>query len=378
MQTAIYQYANEQWQPSSGLSLPADQAQFVLCFAAKKICAETNLYQNIKEKFPKAEVAICSTAGEICNDMVTDNSIVATAFYFDKAEVKTAGISIYDFNNSHEAAIALVDKLPKEKLAYILILSDGSLVNGSELVKGLNDAVSGAVSISGGLAGDGADFSSTLIGLNEQPTQGNIIAIGWYGNITVTHGSQGGWETFGPERTITKAKDNVLFELDAKNALDLYKKYLGNDAEHLPGSALLFPLSIILPGSQQSVTRTILSIDADNNSMTFAGDVPEGSRVRFMKANFDKLITAASSAAQETTSKEPALPGFSLLISCVGRKLILGPRIEEEVEAVKEILGESSSMAGFYSYGEISPFYNGSKCHLHNQTMTITSFYEFS
>jgi hypothetical protein len=110
--------------------------------------------------------------------------------------------------------------------------------------------------------------------------------------------------------------------------------------------------------------------------MTFAGDVPVGSKVRLMKANFDNLTDAASRAASNTISGHNVKPDFSLLVSCVGRKLVLGPRIEEEVEAVCETIGKNIPVAGFYSYGEISPFNEGGSCQLHNQTMTITSFYE--
>lgn len=182
---------------------------------------------------------------------------------------------------------------------------------------------------------------------------------------------------FGPEKTVTGSKGNQLYGVNGESALDIYKKYLGPYAEELPGSALLFPLSVTLSPEREPVVRTILSIDNESKSMVFAGDVPEGSKVRFMKANFDKLIDAASMAAQQTISAAQNLnPTFALLVSCVGRKLILESRVEEEVEAVQEVLGSRTLMSGFYSYGEISPFLQNTACELHNQTMTITTFYE--
>jgi hypothetical protein len=378
MKTAIFKLSGEEWSvhPQSE-SYDFEKAQLVLCFASKEILASNGVYEKIKKKFPSSQISLCSTAGEIFYDSVEDNSLIASALFFDKTNIQTAVVNINDFNNSYNAATALIKKLPPEDLSYILVLSDGSLVNGSDLVKGLNDAAENKTLITGGLAGDGPNFASTLVGLNSQPSQGTIVAIGFYGNkIIVTHGSQGGWDTFGPERIVTRSSENILFEIDHKNALDTYEKYLGPDADQLPGSALLFPLSVIIPGSNQPVTRTILSIDREKNSMTFAGDIPEGSKVRFMKANFDKLSAAASNAAQNTLTKDKTKPSFSLLVSCVGRKLILGPRIDEEVEAVKETLGNQTVISGFYSYGEISPFNEGGDCQLHNQTMTITSFYE--
>jgi hypothetical protein len=376
MTTAIFQLDNNEWktqQPAQGM----EQADLVMCFAAKKVLATAGIYKSISNRFKAAQITMCSTAGEIYNEVVQDNSLVAVAIKFSGTSIKTATVNSKDYAGSYDAGVALVKKLPEKELTSILVFSDGSLVNGSELVKGLNDAAKNDILITGGLAGDGTDFSSTLVGLNEQPAEGNIVAIGFYGDkISVTHGSQGGWDMFGPEREVTKSSGNRLDEIDGKNALDLYKKYLGPDADQLPGSALLFPLSVTIPGSPQPVVRTILSIDNDTQSMTFAGDIPQGSKVRFMKANFDKLTAAAAKAAQQTMLGKKLQPGFALLVSCVGRKIILGQRIDEEVEAVIESLGDRTPVAGFYSYGEISPFNDGGNCRLHNQTMTITSFYE--
>ncbi|MEQ1796820.1 MAG: FIST N-terminal domain-containing protein [Lacibacter sp.] len=378
MKTALLQLTEDRWITDSSVDLTeTEKAQLVICFGSSQKLTDSDIYKKVSEKFPHAEVAMCSTAGEIFHNKVQDDSFIAVALRFDDTSIHTASVNIADFSNSFDAAVALVHKLSKEELTGILIFSDGSMVNGSELVKGLNSAADKNVLITGGLAGDGANFKSTLVGLNKQPAVGNIIAIGFYGDkIVMTHGSQGGWDSFGPEREVTKSEGNVLFEIDGKHALDLYKKYLGSDVDNLPGSALLFPLAVTLPGSSQAVSRTILSIDDDHSSMTFAGDIPEGAKVRFMKANFDKLTSAASTAAQNTIRPENGHSVFALLVSCVGRKLILSSRIDEEVEAVQETLGMNTLIAGFYSYGEISPFNDGGSCQLHNQTMTITSFYE--
>jgi hypothetical protein len=378
MQASVSLYTAGKWeQHSVKQSFINEKAQLALCFGSKEFLERENVFEKISARYPAAEIVISSTAGEIYQAEVHDNSLVVAALYFDKTTIKTAAVNIKNFNNSYDAATELASKLPKEKLVHLLVFSDGNLVNGSELVKGLATRAAEKVMATGGLAGDGPNFTSTLVGLNEKPTEGNIVAVGFYGDsITITHGSQGGWDVFGMEKRITKSKSNVLFELENQNALDLYKKYLGAEAEKLPGSALLFPLSVIIPGATKPVVRTILSINETEKSMTFAGDVPEGSKVRFMKADFNKLTQAASSAANNTLQNAAAKPVFSLLISCVGRKLILGDKTVEEVKAVNNSYNGDTVMAGFYSYGEISPFNESNDCQLHNQTMTITSFYE--
>lgn len=350
----------------------------VLCFGSKQLLKDKNIITDISSAFPKANIAYCSTAGEIYDTQVNDNTISIVAIQFDSTQIKSQSIDIDDFTNSFEAGKKLVSGFDPHGLRYIFVLSDGSKVNGSELVKGMNDIIGAKIPITGGLAGDGPYFDNTLIGLNEQPTSGKIIALAFYGDkLKISHSSMGGWEPFGLERIVTKSLSNELFEIDGKNALALYKNYLGKYIEDLPGSALFFPLSVKLNDSENSLVRTILSINTKDQSMLFAGDIPEGSKVRFMKANFDRLIDAASQAANiSLTDFNKINPELAILVSCVGRKLILTDRIDEEVEAVKDVLGSNTIISGFYSYGEISPLLKGTSCELHNQTMTITCLSE--
>ncbi len=355
-------------------------ASLIMGFGDKDILARDNIYQQLRNKYTNADIVLCSTAGEIYGDTVLDNTVTVSALAFDKTHIQSVVVNIDDYANSFEAGNSLVKMLPEEKLAYLLIISDGAKVNGSELVRGVNAVVQNKVPVTGGLAGDAARFNSTLVGLNSEPVAGEIVAVGFYGeHLQVSHGSVGGWDMFGPERLITKSDANKLYEIDDKDAIELYKIYLGKYANGLPGSALLFPLSVTLPGSSEPLVRTILSIDYTNNAMVFAGDVPEGSKVRFMKANFDKLVDAASLASNQAfTMNSGVAPRLALLISCVGRKLILENRVEEEVLAVNETFNEATLLTGFYSYGEISPFYESTSCQLHNQTMTITTFNEIN
>ena len=360
-------------------TITSDKVSLVLGFGEKNLLINDNLYSQLKDRYPNAQIVICSTSGEIYDEQVYDNTVVVTAIEFEKTPLKTASVNIADYQNSSDAGAALMSMLLADDLAYAMIISDGTSVNGSELVKGIESVNVNRVPVTGGLAGDAANFDYTLVGLNEAPQRGKVIAVGFYGsNIQIGHGSMGGWDIFGLERTVTKSISNKLFEIDHKNALELYKLYLGSYIEQLPGSALLFPLSVKIKDSDEPIVRTIISIDNEEQSMTFAGDVPEGSNVRFMKANFDKLIDAANQAAAKTFfNKMPKTPTLALLISCVGRKVILENRTYEEVEAIQDVFGKETLHAGFYSYGEISPLAENSKCQLLNQTMTITTFNEF-
>ncbi|KAK6022862.1 PAS domain S-box protein [Ostertagia ostertagi] len=292
---------------------------------------------------------MCSTAGEIYNTEVHDDTLSVTAISFQHTTVKTHAIRIEGEEKSFDAGQRLLDNFDKAELNYLLILSDGSKVNGSELVRAFNQPAYKDILITGGLAGDGSNFQSTLTGLNELPSDGMIVGIGFYGNkLQVHHGSRGGWDMFGLEKTVTRSHHNVLYEMDGKNAVEIYKKYLGPEAEQLPGAALLFPLAVTLPESGEEVVRTILSINTEEGSMTFAGDIPEGAKVRFMKANFDKITGAASGAAQQSLLPGGKMPQLAILISCVGRKLILQTRTDEELDAVDEIFQHNTLLTGAY------------------------------
>ncbi|MFN8250899.1 MAG: FIST C-terminal domain-containing protein [Ferruginibacter sp.] len=378
MQTALYSYKKTGIvkHPLSNLDRE-EEAGLVLCFGAKNMLAETDVYAMLQQQFPQALIATCSTAGEIYHTSVEDDTLAVTAVKFDHTRVVPESVNSSAFASSYDAGQALINQFDKKDLVHVFVLSDGSTVNGSELVQGMNDAAGKGILVTGGLAGDGSNFQSTLVGLNCKPQPGLIAAIGFYGSrLKVTHGSRGGWETFGLEKEVTASEKNILFEIENRNALDLYKQYLGAEANGLPGAALLFPLSVILPGQTEPVVRTILSIDDTKGAMTFAGDIPTGSRVRLMRANFDKITTAASEAAEQTMLHNNSFPGLAILISCVGRKLILKSRVEEETEVVDEMYDHKTILTGFYSYGELSPLVHGGTCQLQNQTMTITTFYE--
>lgn len=367
----------ENWGKEFSTSI-GNSAQLVLIFGAPAVLKKNELLELVKSKYPSAHLLGCSTAGEICGTQVLDDSLVVTAIQFEHTEIKGGQIKLKDINNSRHAGELLAKLLPPDELKHVFVLSDGSGVNGTDLVKGLTENLKPGVTVTGGLAGDGARFEETLVFWDDQPEKDTIAILGLYGSrLKVGFGSAGGWDPFGPERLITRSDGNILYELDGQPALDLYKNYLGEHAKGLPSTGLLFPLSLHTNLEEKGIVRTILSINEKDKGMVFAGTLPEGSYVRFMKANFDRLIDGAVDAANTSMqSAGQVSPELAVLISCVGRKLVLKQRIEEEVEGVSEILGDKTVYTGFYSYGEISPFKFGGACELHNQTMTITTFQE--
>ena len=352
--------------------------QLVLAFAAPAQLREPKIWMRLRVRWPKAVLVGASTAGEICGTRVLDDTLVATALQFENSQMRCKKVSLADTTGSVQVGQRLAEQLLAQDLIHVFVLSDGLKVNGSELVAGLTERLPPNVSVTGGLCGDGARFERTHVCVDNFSATECVVGIGLYGSsLRIGYGSLGGWDPFGPERRVTRSEGNVLYELDGSPALDLYEKYLGEHAAGLPASGLLFPLSVRKQLEDQGVVRTILAVNREARSLTFAGDLPIGYYARLMRANFDRLLDGAAGAARICyEALGGRAPDLAILISCVGRKLVLKQRIEEEVEGVQRVLGTQTVLTGFYSYGEISPFTPAAHCELHNQTMTITTISE--
>jgi hypothetical protein len=362
---------------SSETTLPTgSKAHWVLLFGSAEKLESGPAIDAVFATHPEAHIIGCTTAGEIAGRGLYDDTLIVTEVELERSTVRSAEVLIESALDSYNAGVELSRKLLGPELAHVFVLSDGLHVNGSELARGLRAGLPEEVVITGGLAGDGSRFGRTVVRLGRNVGEKRIAAIGIYGTqMRVGYGSVGGWDPYGPDRKVTRSAGNVLFELDGQPALDLYKKYLGDQAAQLPSSGLLFPLRVRV-GAEAEVVRTILAIDEEKKSLTFAGDVPEGSTARLMKANFDRLIDGAASAASACLEIGKSTTELAVLISCVGRRLVLQQRTEEELESVSEIVGPNAVSTGFYSYGELSPVMTGKACELHNQTMTVTTFSE--
>lgn len=378
MQLKTYHYnAGQGWSQPFDSTLDSQHTMLLVLSSLGQAKLESGL-KDLRRAFPNATWVGCSTAGEICGDALMDQSLVVAVARFEHTRLRLASATIAESSESQMVGTQLGAALDAPDLKAVFLLSDGLCVNGSSLIKGLTDNLDGQVIVTGGLAGDGDRFETTWVMQDQAPQSHRITAVGLYGErLRVSHGSKGGWDLLGPERRITGSRSNVLQSIDGQPALALYKKYLGERANGLPATALLFPLAILNTHAKDGVTvRTVLSVNEEENSITFAGDVPEGSTVRLMSANFERLINGAGEAAASIMLDD--YRGNALLtigISCIGRRLVLGQRTEEEIEEVRHALPAGSELVGFYSYGEISPLASG-RCDLHNQTMTLTSFWE--
>jgi hypothetical protein len=356
---------------------PLPTANLVLAFSSVKRFSEGKLQAFLKARYPTAQVIGCTTSGEINANGVFDDSIQITAIMWEKVLQRVAQTKMSGMQNSFETAALLGKQLKADTLKALLVISDGLNVNGSELLKGFQ-SVLGEIPIIGGLAGDGGAFVKTLQIYNDTVSDGMVIAVGLYGDsLIVSSGALGGWKPYGPPRKITKSEKNIVYEMDGKPALPLYRMYIGEAfSKGLPGTGLKFPLAIIEEGKRDvEKIRTLLAVNADDNSLTFAGNVEEGETVRLCQTNHDRLVEGAGGAAELVMDglgeNKTNQTGLALCVSCVGRKGVMADLVADEVKQVQQILGAKTNITGFYSYGELAPRPNTSDSVLHNQTMTI-------
>ena len=360
--------AEKNWM--GGEDLP--DADLVLAFGDHDYFHSAECFAELRKRFPKACIAGCSSSGNVQASKITDKDIVATAVRFEHGRVRMLSFDVTPGADIAELSRATGTQLKAADLRHVLVFSDGLIVNGTKLALGLKSC---GVTVTGGLAGDAERFGTTWVMANEQAKSRRVVLVGLYGEVIVNNSYCSGWTEFGAERIVTKSVGNVVSEIDGQPALALYKKYLGDLASGLPASGMRFPLNITTQEGDHSLIRTLLAVNEASQSLTFAGDVPQGSRCKLMRTNLDNLIENANIAAQKARPKSSA-DGLCVVVSCVGRRIVLGQLTEEELEAVERHAGAGMKLTGFYSYGELAPVRDVLQCHLHNQTMSLTTIQE--
>ena len=368
------QTATLRWTPASGwVGGPAlPQAQLLLVFGEHAYFHEPACFDDLRTRFPKARIMGCSSSGNLLGSTITDGDVLVTAVQFDRASVRMVGTQIEPGEDVTRRARDLALQLKAPDLRHVLALCDGLNVNATQLAEGLNAC---GATVTGGLAGDADRFQKTWVMADGPARQNQVALVGLYGDVNVKNTFCTGWTEFGAERVVTKSQGKVVYEIDGQPALGLYKKYLGDLASSLPASGMRFPLSITTRTSGHTLTRTLLAVDEKAQSLTFAGEVPEGSSCRLMRTNLDHLIESVDVASQSVVPDHPK-PALCVVFTCLGRRIVLGQMVDEELEAAERRLGRDTVMTGFYSYGELGPLGHAQVCDLHNQTMCMTTVQE--
>lgn len=351
------------------------RSQLVYVFGNQDILQTKGRLEEIQEMYPSADIVVCSTSNEIYNGQVFNGSIVLSAIYFEYTKIQAVTINLRDVKDSFDMGTHISAMIEKDDLRHLMIFTDGNQIDPAHLLTGLHFNISSSIPITGGLAGN--NTNTTITGLNDVGEEGNIVGVAFYGEkINIGHACHGGWTPFGPERFITKSEDNILYELDHIPIYDFYSKYLEGIVEDMKEAAKIYPFGLATASGEDRLIRAFLRFDENKNAV-FAGDMPEGSKVRLLRTNINHLLDSAAIAAENSWKPfNMQDPEFALIVNCNARKLVLQDWLDEEIVAVKNHLGKRTKSIGFYSSGEFSPQYQDTKTELHNHTMTITTFSE--
>ena len=328
-----------------------------------------------------------TTAGEISTSGFSTESVVIMALSSDELYFVTGiGLNMRHDETACGAALAkkVSNKMPAKEALSLLIFPDGMGGDGVKVIEGLHSVMGSGFEIVGGYLGDGEDFQTTY-----QYYDGKVYTDAIPGLLVCGKesfktgiGVRSGFESIGNRFWCTESQGNVVRKFDDEAALDLYKEFLGEErSQRLPGVCLEYPFGLIdekvsIGGKEYFQLRCGLAVDHEKKTITLAASIPEGGAITLTTASRGDIINGAEMAAQQAKeSLEGAAPKAILMFSCVGRNLVLGRRTEEEVAAVKKVLGEDVPLIGFYTYGEIGPI-DKMEPHLsvtkfHNETVVV-------
>lgn len=319
----------------------------------------------------------CTTDGEISEAGFSTESAVLAGVATDKVSFQVASVTGLG-DASERAGRELATKLPGNT-RHVQLLSDGLTGNGCAVLRGMHSVLGSAVPITGGTAGDARAFTQTWQFAGNRVMSDSAVAISFSGDFAVGTGVRTGWQATGLPKKVTRAAGNVVYELDGQPALQIYKKYLGEDAKRLPSVGVEYPLGVVddkgLLDPEDPVLRATMAVNEADGSITFAGEIAEGSTVVLTSGGSRERILAASHEAARLAKSGlgGTSPAFGFIYTCMARKILLGLSTGEETNRIRTVLGAGVPVIGFYTYGEYCPGKPNEPCQLHNETATVTA-----
>ncbi|MDQ7781724.1 MAG: FIST N-terminal domain-containing protein [Desulfomonilaceae bacterium] len=321
------------------------------------------------------KLAGCTTDGEISTSGFSTGSAVLAGLASDTIAFEVASTSSIGAD-SESAGRRLAQQLPRTA-RHVQLFSDGLTGNGCAILRGMQSVFGPQVPISGGAAGDARAMKQTWQFVGSRILTDAASAISLSGDIHVGTGVRSGWFPAGVPKKVTRSAGNVVYELDGESALAVYRRYLGPLADKLPAVGIQFPFGLVNEAGslgENPVLRAPMTLNESQGSVSFAGEIPQGSTISLTTGgSAASLLDASTDAARRAMDSLGAVsPSITFFYSCMARKILLGPRTREETERIANVVGRSVPIIGFYTYGEYCPSVSGTDCRLHNETATVT------
>jgi hypothetical protein len=334
------------------------------------------LVQGVVHSLGVVNLVGCTSDGEISTAGLTTGSVVLCGIATDQIDFHIACASGLQ-ENSEASGRRLGDQFPSA-VRYVQVFSDGLTGNGCALLRGLASSLGEHVPIAGGTAGDNGEFRNTWQFFGKDVLTDSIVAVGFSGDFSFGTGVSSGWSPVGIAKKVTKACGNIVYELNGQPALEVYERFLGRHANKLPSVGVEYPLGLVngmkdACGEEFHLLRATMSVNRDDGSIVFAGEVPEGSMVRLTCGDHASVLNAAEKAgASALADLGDCTPAIVFFYSCMARKIVLGRRTREEIDRIRMTVGSKLPIVGFYTYGEYCRIRSGGPSWLHNETACVT------
>lgn len=352
----------------------------VLLFASVRF-EQDALLRGILSVTWDAPLVGCSTAGEILPEGPSRRSLVVMTIRSTTLKI-TTGVGHRISANPRQAGQEAANQMTAAKLPSphgLLMFSDGLTGNVAEVVRGMQDVLGLSFPIVGGSSADDFRFTRTYQYYRGQLFNDSVPTVLLAGPIALGVGARHGWKPLGKPRQVTRAAANVVQELDGQSAVNLYETYFGKAAaslksEVLADMSIVYPLGMPIPGEEEYLLRNVLRVDP-NGALVYAGEIPEGTEVRLMMGSKAKALEAARRAAElAMLAIAPRSPSFALVFSSCSRSRLFGNRAGEEISEIRNVLGKTVPLIGFYDYGEQAPLtaagFKG-RSYFHNESLVV-------
>lgn len=329
----------------------------------------------------KAGVAIfgATTSGEFIDGEIEQGSIVIMLLDMNPAYFKIAFLE-----TGEHTTIDNAKQLGKEgKNTFsnpAFIIASGWLhIDGEKISEGIIEGFGKEVTVFGGMAGDDLALVAPLVFTNDKSSVKGLLAIIIDEDKIAVNGiATCGWKAVGTTKTVTKSDGNIVYTIDDKPALDMVMKYLGVDIDLDSGKDVVTHIGAYYPLQLERenvapVMRTAMFANKEDRSLICAGNVPQGSKVRFsLPPDFDAIEQVVEECNELKIEKQPEADAL-IMFECISRHLSFGIMMKEEIEHVQQVW--NAPMAGFFCYGEFGKSKTG-KHEFHNNTCCVVALKE--
>ena len=326
------------------------------------------ILQKIDEAFPGLELIGGTTEGEMSSELGFEQDSLTLIVFCSETVTISAGIGRNVAEDAIIAASSAVQQAQAQHtdtLQFCLTFPESLTICNEIILDSLEHALGEKVPVFGGLTAGKHPSQQTFQFFKTEVCSNSVPILLFSGPIQFSHGVANGWHPIGKAGQVTKATNNVVYEINNQPALSFYHHYLGT----LPPTSE-YPLALLDAQSNRHYMRAPSGIyDETIGSITFFGSVPKGSVVQITEASHDDILAASSQSVQQALDSYPGKsPDVALFFSCVGRRQLLGSRTKEEHAIAQHHLGKSIPSCGFYTNGEISPLQDNNTSHIHNET----------